>query len=116
VTGEPSVIYGNVINDRLIDNLPEGCAVELACLVDHNGVTPTRVGCLPVQLAALMRTNVGVQEMVVNAVLEQNRDHIYHAAMLDPHTSSVLDIKQIRAMVDELMEAHRDYLPDYFYQ
>lgn len=115
VTGEPSVIYGNVINDKLIDNLPEGCAVELACLVDHNGVTPTRVGRLPVQLAALMRTNVGVQEMVVNAVLEQNRDHIYHAAMLDPHTSSVLDIKQIRAMVDELMEAHRDYLPDYFY-
>lgn len=115
VTGEPSVIYGNVVNDKLIDNLPEGCAVELACVVDHNGVTPTRVGKLPSQLAALMRTNVGVQEMVVNAVLERNRDHIYHAAMLDPHTSSVLDIKDIRAMVDELMEVHRDYLPDYLY-
>ena len=62
-----------------------------------------------------MRTNIGVQEMVVNAVLEQDRNHIYHAAMLDPHTSSVLDIRQIRAMVDELLEAHRDYLPEYFY-
>ena len=115
VTGEPSVIYGNVLNNRLIDNLPDGCCVELPCLVDHNGVTPTRVGKLPSQLAALMRTNIGVQEMVVNAVLEQDRNHIYHAAMLDPHTSSVLDIRQIRAMVDELIEAHRDYLPEYFY-
>ena len=115
VTGEPSVIYGNVLNNRLIDNLPDGCCVELPCLVDHNGVTPTRVGKLPSQLAALMRTNIGVQEMVVNAVLEQDRNHIYHAAMLDPHTSSVLDIREIRAMVDELLEAHRDYLPEYFY-
>ena len=115
VTGQPRVINGNVMNDRLIDNLPDGCAVELPCLVDRNGVQPTRVGRLPVQLAALIRSNVNVQELVVEAVLGRNREHIYHAAILDPHTAAVLDLEQIRAMVDELMLAHRDFLPDYFY-
>ncbi|AJQ95505.1 alpha-glucosidase/alpha-galactosidase [Gynuella sunshinyii] len=115
VTGESSVIYGNVLNDRLIDNLPQGCAVEVPCLVNRNGVQPTKVNNLPPQLAALMRTNIGVQELVVEAVRQRSRDHIYHAAMLDPHTASVLDVKQIRALVDELMEAHKDLMPDYFY-
>lgn len=113
VSGEPSVIYGNVLNNHLIDNLPQGCAVEVPCLVDHNGVQPTRVGKLPVQLAALMRTNVNVQEMVVEAIFAQRRDHVYHAAMLDPHTAAQLDLDQIRAMVDELLLAHRDFLPEY---
>lgn len=111
VTGQPRVINGNVLNDRLIDNLPEGCAVEVPCLVDHNGVQPTRVGRLPVHLAALMRTNVNVQELVVEAILGQRRDHVYHAAMLDPHTAATLDLSQIRAMVDELLTAHRAVLP-----
>jgi alpha-galactosidase len=111
VTGTPRVINGNVLNDRLIDNLPEGCAVELPCVVDHHGVQPTRVGRLPVQLAALMRTNVNVQELVVEAVMTQNREHVYHAAMLDPHTAATLDLAQIRAMVDELLVAHRPFLP-----
>ncbi len=115
VTGQPRVIHGNVLNDRLIDNLPQGCAVEVACLVDQAGVQPTRVGALPVQLAALMRTNVNVQELVVEAVLQQRRDHVYHAAMLDPHTSAVLDLEQIRAMVDELLQAHRGFLPEYLH-
>lgn len=113
VTGQPRVINGNVRNDRLIDNLPEGCAVEVPCLVDHNGVQPTRVGRLPVQLAALMRTNVNVQELVVEAILGQRRDHVYHAAMLDPHTAATLDLSQIRAMVDELLTAHRAVLPEF---
>jgi alpha-galactosidase len=113
VTGQPRVINGNVLNDRLIDNLPDGCAVEVPCLVDHNGVQPTRVGRLPVQLAALMRTNVNVQELVVEAILGQRRDHVYHAAMLDPHTAATLDLSQIRAMVDELLTAHRAVLPEF---
>jgi alpha-galactosidase len=108
-------VYGNVLNHQLIDNLPQGCAVEVPCLVDANGVQPTRVGKLPVQLAALMRTNVNVQELVVEAVLGQDREHVYHAAMLDPHTAAVLDLEQIRAMVDELLRAHAAYLPDYLH-
>lgn len=113
VSGTPRVVYGNVLNHHLIDNLPQGCAVEVPCLVDANGVQPTRVGKLPIQLAALMRTNVNVQELVVAAITEQKREHVYHAAMLDPHTAAVLDLSQIRAMVDELLVAHRAFLPDY---
>nr|WP_315247318.1 alpha-glucosidase/alpha-galactosidase [uncultured Albidiferax sp.] len=113
VSGTPRVVYGNVLNHHLIDNLPQGCAVEVPCLVDANGVQPTRVGKLPIQLAALMRTNVNVQELVVAAITEQQREHVYHAAMLDPHTAAVLDLSQIRAMVDELLVAHRAFLPDY---
>ncbi|TXH68486.1 MAG: alpha-glucosidase/alpha-galactosidase [Thiothrix sp.] len=116
VTGQPRVIHGNVLNEHLIDNLPQGCAAEVACLVDKNGVQPTRVGKLPVQLAALMRTNVNVQELVVEALATENREHVYHAAMLDPHTSAVLDLQQIRAMVDELLAAHSDYLPAFLRQ
>lgn len=115
VSGTPRVVYGNVLNHNLIDNLPQGCAVEVPCLVDANGVQPTRVGKLPIQLAALMRTNVNVQEMVVAAITEQKREHVYHAAMLDPHTAAVLDLSQIRAMVDELLVAHRSFLPDYLH-
>lgn len=113
VTGQPRVIHGNVLNEHLIDNLPYGCAVEVACLVDRHGVQPTRVGKLPIQLAALMRTNINVQELVVEALATENREHVYHAAMLDPHTSAVLDLQQIRAMVDELLLAHHDYLPPF---
>jgi alpha-galactosidase len=114
-TGTPRVVYGNVRNQHLIDNLPQGCAVELPCLVDANGVQPTRVGKLPVQLAALMRTNINVQELVVEAILAKNREHVHHAAMLDPHTAAVLDLEQIRAMVDELLVAHRPFLPAYLH-
>ncbi len=112
-TGEPRVIYGNVNNDDLIDNLPQGCCVEVPCLVDKNGIQPTRIGNLPPHLAALMRTHVNVQELAVEAALSGQRDHIYHAAMLDPHTAAELDLDQIWTMVDELIEAHSDYLPDY---
>ena len=115
VSGTPRVVYGNVLNHELIDNLPQGCAVEVPCLVDANGVRPTRVGKLPVQLAAMMRTNVNVQELVVEGVKQKKREHVYHAAMPDPHTAAVLDLEQIRALVDELLAAHRNFLPDYLH-
>jgi alpha-galactosidase len=113
VTGQPRTVYGNVMNRGLMDNLPDDCCVEVPCLVDANGVQPTRVGTLPPQLAALMQTNINPQRLTVEAALTGNRDHIYHAAMLDPHTGSELSLDQIWAMVDELIAAHGDLLPDY---
>ncbi|MGF1702356.1 alpha-glucosidase/alpha-galactosidase [Photobacterium makurazakiensis] len=112
----PSVIYGNVRNDGIIDNLPQGCCVEVACLVDANGVQPTTVGKLPSHLAALMQTNINVQTLLTEAILTENRDRIYHAAMLDPHTAAVLGIDEIYALVDELIDAHQDWLPKWIYQ
>ncbi len=113
-TGTPRVIYGNVANDHLIDNLPAGCCVELPCLVDRNGIQPTRIGALPPQLAALMQTNVNVQALTVEAALTGKREHVYHAAMLDPHTAAELDLNQIHALVDDLIEAHGEWLPSDF--
>ncbi len=112
-TGEPQVVYGNVPNDGLIDNLPPGCCVEVPCLVDKNGIQPTKIGALPPHLAALMQTNINVQALTVEAALTRKREHIYHAAMLDPHTAAELDLDQIWNLVDDLLEAHREWLPDY---
>jgi alpha-galactosidase len=114
-TGQPRVVYGNVANDHLIDNLPQGACVEVPCLVDRNGIQPTRIGALPPQLAALMMTNVNVQSLTVEAALTGRREHIYHAALLDPHTAAELDPEQIYALVDELIAAHGDWLPPYSY-
>ncbi|MEK9839631.1 MAG: hypothetical protein VW396_11250, partial [Ilumatobacter sp.] len=111
VTGEPRVVYGNVANRGLIDNLPEGCCVEVPCLIDDSGVHPEAVGTIEPHLAALMQTNINVQGLTVEAVLSGRRDHVYHAAMVDPHTAAELDIAQIWAMCDELLEAHGDYIP-----
>ncbi len=110
-TGKPRVIYGNVPNAGLIDDLPAGCTVEVPCLVDRAGVQPTHIGALPPQLAALIRTNVSVQELTVEAALTGKREHIYHAAMLDPHTAAELDLDQIHDLVDALIDAHGDWLP-----
>ena len=107
-TGTPRLIYGNVPNDGLIDNLPAGCCVEVPCLVDRNGIQPTHIGALPPQLAALMTTNVNVQGLTVEAALTRRREHLYHAAMLDPHTAAELDLDQIWALVDDLLAAHGD--------
>jgi alpha-galactosidase len=112
-TGTPRVVYGNVANTGLIDNLPQGCCVEVPCLVDENGVQPTKIGALPPQLAALMQTNVNVQSLTVEAALSGKREHIYHAAMLDPHTAAELDLDQIWSLVDDLIAAHGDWLPEY---
>jgi len=112
-TGQPKTIYGNVANHGIIDNLPSGCSVEVPCLVDANGIQPVHIGKIPPHLAALMQTNINVQSLTVEAALTGKRDHIYHAAMLDPHTGAELTLDQIWSMVDELIEAHGDYLPEY---
>jgi alpha-galactosidase len=112
-SGTPRVVYGNVPNCGLIDNLPPACIVEVPCMVDKNGVQPIRIGALPPHLAALMQTNVNVQALTVEAALTHKREHIYHAAMLDPHTAAELDLDQIWNLVDDLIEAHGDWLPTY---
>jgi alpha-galactosidase len=110
-TGQPRVIYGNVRNDDLIANLPQGCCVEVPCLVDRNGVQPTRLGALPPQLAGMSRLHVAVQELTVRAALEGKRDYVYQAAMLDPLTAATMPLDRIWAMVDDLIAAHGDALP-----
>ena len=111
-TGTERVVYGNVANRGLITNLPDGCAVEVPCVVNADGITPQPVGALPPHLAALMQTNINVQSLTVEASLTGRRDHVYHAAMLDPHTAAELSLDQIWSLVDELLEAHRAMLPE----
>jgi len=110
---DPRVIYGNVMNRGLIANLPGESCVEVPCLVDRNGVQPTKIGSLPPQLAGLIQTNINVQALTVEAALSGKREHIYHAALLDPHTAAELDPQQIYDLVDALIEAHGDWLPEY---
>ncbi len=112
-TGEPSVIYGNVRNNSCITSLPANCVVEVPCLVDASGIQPTHVGDLPPQLTSLMRTNINVQELTVAALLNENREHLYHAAMMDPHTAAELDLEQIWSVVDDLLAAHGDWVPEW---
>ena len=112
-TGEPSVIYGNLRNNGCISSLPQSCAVEVPCLVDGNGIQPTVIGELPTQLTALIRTNINVQELTVKALVTEKREHIYHAAMMDPHTAAELDLDQIWSLVDKLTAAHGDWLPEW---
>lgn len=113
ITNKPYKIGANVLNTGLITNLPTDCVVEVPCLVDASGVTPCYVGELPPQLAALNRTNINVHQLTVEAALTLKKEHIYHAAMLDPHTSSELSIDDIYALVDDLIEAHEGWLPEY---
>ncbi len=112
-TNKPFKIGGNVMNTGLIPNLPREACVEVPCLVDANGVTPTYIGNLPPQLAALNRTNINTQLLTIEAAITRKREHIYHAAMLDPHTSAELSMDDITAMCDELIEAHGSWLPSY---
>ncbi len=110
-TGEPRVVYGNVRNTGQISNLPLGACVEGPCLVDANGVEPVHVGALPVQCAALNRTFLNPVELTVRAVLEERRDHVHHAALLDPNTAASLQVDDIARLVDELLEAYAPGLP-----
>ncbi|KRW92587.1 alpha-galactosidase [Alicyclobacillus tengchongensis] len=112
-TNVPFKIGGNVMNTSLIENLPREACVEVPCLVDASGVTPTYVGRLPEQCAALNRTNINTQLLTIEAAITKRRDAIYHAAMLDPHTSSELSIDDIVSLCDDLIEAHGDWLPAY---
>lgn len=119
-TGEPTVVYGNVMNDQtgngstLISNLPTESCVEVPVLVDHNGIQPTSIGRIPPQLAALMQTNINVHALTVEALMTGDREHVYHAAMFDPHTAAELDLEQIWELVDTLLDAHGDYIPETF--
>jgi alpha-galactosidase len=110
VTNTPFRVNGNVRNDRLITNLPEGCCVEVPCLVDRTGINPCHVGDLPPQLAALNRTNINVQELAVRAMLEGNRDYARQAVQLDPLTAAVCTLPEIKQMTDQLFEASGPWL------
>lgn len=112
-TGKPYVFGGNVLNRGHITNLPNDCCVEVPCVADRSGIIPTYVGELPMQLAALNQTNINVQKLTVQAALTKKKEYIYYAALLDPHTSSELTIDEIKALVDEMLEAHKEWLPEY---
>jgi alpha-galactosidase len=111
-TGTPRLLHGNVRNAGLISNLPAGACVEVPCHVDRAGVQPIRVGELPVQLAALNNATLAVGELTVRAALEGRRDHVYQAALLDPNTAATLPVGRVRELVDELITAHGDLLPE----
>ena len=113
VTGNPYKIGGNVLNTGLIDNLPSDACVEVPRMVDANGINPCHVGRLPVQLAAMNMTNINVQLLTIEAAATRSKEKIYQAAMLEPHTAAELNIDDIKAMCDELIEAHGDYMSMY---
>ncbi len=114
IENKPYEIGGNVLNrGHLISNFPENACVEVPCLVNGNGVMPCYVGALPLQCAAMNMSNISVQLLTIEAAKTRKKEHIYQAAMMDPHTASELDIDTIKKMVDELIEAHGDYLPKF---
>ena len=113
VTGVPYEIGGNVLNTGLITNLPHNACVEVPCLVNRQGVLPTYVGDLPEICAAMNRTNINVQLLTIEAAVTKKKEAIYQAAMLDPHTSSELSIDDIVSLCDDLIEAHKGWLPEY---
>lgn len=110
-TGTERVVHASVRNDGLISNLQTGCCVEVPCTVRRGAVEPQRIGDLPPQLAALITTNVNVQSLAVEASLTGKREHVYHAAMLDPHTAAELTLDEIWRLVDDLLDAHGDWIP-----
>jgi alpha-galactosidase len=112
-TGEPSVVYGNVKNKGLVTNLPEGCCVEVPCLVDKEGLHPCYVGDLPPQIAALNANNVGMQELIVRGVAEKDKTKIFHSVLLDPLSAAKLTIDETKAMVDEMFAAETKYVKGY---
>ena len=106
-------INANIMNDGYIDNLPSNSCVEVPCLINNKGYSPKKVGKLPEHLAALMRTNINVQILTAEAAITKKKEHIYHAALLDPLTAANLTIDEIYSMTDKLIEAHGNYLPKY---
>ena len=110
-TGKERTFNGNVMNTGLITNLPPEACVEVPCVVNGSGIQPQTIGKLPPHIAAIIQTNINVQSLTVRAVLEENKDHIYHAAMLDPRTSAELSLEQIWSLVDEMIQAHGEMIP-----
>lgn len=113
VLDKPYKIGGNVLNNGYIENLPREACVEVPCYIDKIGVHPVKIGRLPTQLAAMNSSNIGAQLLAIEAAVTKERKKIYQAAMMDPHTSSELNIRDIIRMCDELIEAHGDYMKDY---
>jgi alpha-galactosidase len=112
-THTPAVIYGNVLNTGLIDNLPQDGVVEVACLVDNKGIQPTHFGKLPTQMALLNQQHVAFHDLTARAVLENDREAAVHALMVDPLTAAVCSLAEIRQMFDEMVDAQVDYLPEF---
>ena len=113
VTNKPYKIGGNVLNTGLITNLPRNAVVEVPCLVDASGVSPTYIGDLPEICAALNRTNINVQLLTIEAACTLKKECIYQAAMMDPHCQSELSIDDIVKLCDALIEAHKGWLPEF---
>jgi alpha-galactosidase len=111
-TGAPAELYGNVRNEGLVDGLPEDSCVEVPVRVDRDGARPGRIGAIPPQCLALNRTFLNVAELTVRAVVEGSRDLVYQAALLDPNTAATLPPSEIVPMVDDLIDAHGDLIPD----
>jgi alpha-galactosidase len=109
-TGNPARIYGNVKNTGLIPNLPEGCCVEVPCLVDKEGIHPCYVGDLPAQCAGLNRTNISVQELAVRGIVEKDKNKLLQAILLDPLTAAILTIDETKKMMDELFVVDAPFL------
>ncbi|MED1113330.1 alpha-glucosidase/alpha-galactosidase [Bacillus paramycoides] len=113
-TNIPFKFNGNILNTgRLISNLPEKACVEVTCIADRSGISPTYVGDIPEQLAALNRTNINTQLLTIEAAITCNREYIYQAAMLDPHTAAELSLDDIVSLCDDLIEAHGEWLPEF---
>ena len=112
-TNRPFKFGGNVINTGLITNLPSNACVEVPCIADASGVQSVFIGDLPEQCAAMNRTNINPQLLAIEAAVTKKKDYIYQAAMLDPHTAAELTIDQIVSMCDDLIEAHKGWLPEY---
>ncbi len=111
--GDPVVIHGNVENTGLIDNLPEGCCVEVPIYVDRNGLQPMCVGELPMHLAAINRNQVTMQELAVEAAITADPELVFQAFSMDPLTATVLTLDEIREMTRELLEALAFCLPTF---
>jgi alpha-galactosidase len=112
LTGQERIEYGNVRNEGLIPELPAGCCVEVPCWIDAEGVHPLPAPALPPQCAALNRTFINVAELTVRAALEGRRDHVYQAVLLDPNAGATLTIGQVHEMVDTMIDAHGELLPE----
>src|SRR5690606_22887197 len=112
VKNEPKIIYGNVKNTGLIENLPQDCIVEVACMINRNGINPCHYGRLPEHLAALNTSNIAFFELAVNAVLQKDKEMAMRALMMDPLTAAVCSLDEIKAMFDELYEAEIDYIAE----
>jgi len=113
ITGVPYKLGGNVLNNGLIENLPKEACVEVPCMIDSHGVNPCYVGRLPVQLAAMNMTHINVHLLIIEAAHTLKKEHVYQAAMLDPHTAAELSLDDIVKLVDDLIETHGDWLPKY---